>query len=1311
MDIQSLINTMEYRKLEQRKHYLHRPDMYVGSIEPETHEDYVPNEEAKMEKREITYIPALERLFVEAMSNVIDNYWRSVSNGIDCSTIKVVAEQETGLTSIWNDGMWIPIEKNSEDVWIPHMIFGEFLTSSNYDDTEERYTSGRNGVGVKAVNIFSSKFTIECADPERGLVYRQEWTENMKHAGKPSIRKKKLSTGYTKVSWIPDFEYFKIQGYDTDIIDIIRKHVYETAMITGLKVYLNKTRVPIQQFKDYPKLFLDASFPEREVLVIQPDDKLSIGLCPSKDGFEQISFVNGIYTANGGVHVDTCVNAIFKPLLKIIQTKRGISSKLGMRDLKSHFMIFINCWVPKPKFSDQTKNRLTFPKLNISIDEKDWKPLLRWSFIERLKEQNESIQQDKLQKTERSRGYLSIDKYERANKEGGKYSRRCSLILCEGDSAKTYAMTGIQNGVEFGRDIGNVKGKDWFGVYALKGKCFSKGTLIQMADGSKRRIEDIANGEKVMGDDYTPRSVQGRINGKDTLYRIHQSNGIDYDVTSDHILVLKLLHKSTIAWDNRRLGWIATYFDMVNFAIRTEFIACLVHPDQKYIKLGRHKPMTREEGFKHAQRIVRTRGSESSIVHMFVHDYMRLVPSVQNLLFGFRSIITPTGAKKHIYSTIKISKLCLDEFYGLRIDGNHRFLLSDGTVVHNCLNVRGASKTSIANNKEITNLIQILGLKYGVDYSLDDNYNTLRYGRVLVLADQDHDGLHILGLVMNIFHYLFPSLMKRKDFLYSMMTPIMKIGMNKQVYRFYNLEEAREFIQKHSKHKLEIKYFKGLGTSNDRDIKETFGKKVIHYIDTDKATPEMKLVFDKKMVERRKEWLQNPQSPPPLEEINSSVYGRKLSDFLRTELIAFSLYDCARSIPSVYDGLKTSQRKILYACFLRGMTSDTSIKVAQLSGYVSEKTDYHHGEQSLNEAITKMAQDFVGSNNIPLLLKDGQVGTRLMLGKDAASPRYVFVKLGTQTRSLFPKIDESILEYHEEDGVKVEPIYFVPILPMLLVNGGEGIGTAWSTSIPCYNPLDLKKWIKAWLNGTETPELVPWYSGFKGTIERNSKDKFTTFGVLNQTKPMHFVVTEIPIGMSIDGFKEICDSLMVEKKIKSFRNNSTPTDIHFEIVENNSGFQCTIDSLKLKSTIHTTNLVAFGEDNLLTKFNCVEEMLEVYCRKRIQVYTQQKHFMQRKLEQEHNTLFYKLKFIQSVMDGKLVVFKRPEESIIKELERKQFPKIDDKYTYLLDIPVRQFTQQKIEQLMKKLQDVETDIEYWKKTSEKRLWLNDLRQIE
>ena len=267
----------------------------------------------------------------------------------------------------------------------------------------------------------------------------------------------------------------------------------------------------------------------------------------------------------------------------------------------------------------------------------------------------------------------------------------------------------------------------------------------------------------------------------------------------------------------------------------------------------------------------------------------------------------------------------------------------------------------------------------------------------------------------------------------------------------------------------------------------------VTYTYTPQESECMELAFKKTLSDARKTWISQGTKTKPIMDNSTSTVST--FDFIHKDLIWFSIADNMRSIPHMMDGLKPSQRKVLYACRKR---SNKEIKVSQLAGYVSTETCYHHGEQSMMATIIGMAQDYLGSNNINFLVPKGQFGTRLMGGKDAASPRYIFTQLNDKVDQLFPRLDDPLLTYTEDDGTLVEPEYFVPTLPTVLVNGCDGIGTGYSTSIPCYNPKDIVHNIKRVLNNKEQVDMIPWYSNFQGSIVEIDKHKYETRGVVNK---------------------------------------------------------------------------------------------------------------------------------------------------------------------------------------------------------------------
>jgi DNA topoisomerase-2 len=343
-------------------------------------------------------------------------------------------------------------------------------------------------------------------------------------------------------------------------------------------------------------------------------------------------------------------------------------------------------------------------------------------------------------------------------------------------------------------------------------------------------------------------------------------------------------------------------------------------------------------------------------------------------------------------------------------------------------------------------------------------------------------------------------------FLQQFITPIVKVSKGKKSQAFYNLREYENWMKATGNNGkgYTIKYYKGLGTSTSAEAKEYFSNLPQHKIwfqemkndegiDDDamedivpdvlrsSGSDLIDMVFRKDRVEERKTWLMAVDRESYLDfSVASNKGGVKYSEFINKEYCHFSLYDNERSIPCLVDGFKPSQRKVLYACFKRKLKGE--VKVAQLTGYIAEHSAYHHGEASLQGTIVNMAQDFVGSNNINLLTPAGQFGTRLMGGKDAASPRYIFTRLEPITRTIFHPDDDELLNYRLDDGMTIEPDFYVPVIPMVLVNGADGIGTGWSTNVANYNPRDIIDNLRRYIAGEEMEEMAPFYSGFSGEV-------------------------------------------------------------------------------------------------------------------------------------------------------------------------------------------------------------------------------------
>lgn len=1127
-----------YEKMDPITHIHKRPDMYVGSLERKTQPgEWLFGEDDRFHWESApVYSDGLWRIFLEPISNIIDNVWRSRQAGIECKKIRVDIDETRGQITLWNDGLWIPIEKQGETMlYNAQLIFGTLLTSSNYDDTEDRLSSGRNGLGVKLTNVFSTEFEVECGDPDHGQVYKQMWHNHMREVAEPVLRRKKATTGYTCLRFIPDLPMFGMDRLDATALGLFRKTCVDMAMATRVPVHLNGKRLVIHNFKDYVMLYpmpppaSEEEAASKRPLSVQWDndeiqarsgETMEAVICPSfDDEAHEIGFVNGIYNREGGVHTEIVASEFFKGL--VARLNKGRTTHLfTAKDVRPHFSIFVNTQLVNPTFSNQSKTRLLSPIPRVAIDPKHLTAVMnRWGFADKMKELLRVREMSSLKKSEKKvRGYHRIEGLDHANRAGGKDSNDCTLILCEGLSAKTYAITGIECGWN------GHKGRDYFGVFALKGKL---------------------------------------------------------------------------------------------------------------------------------------------------------------------------------------------------------------------LNVRNASTDSISGNKEIASIIQALNLRHRVDYREEAAFQTLAYGRVMIITDADVDGLHIASLILNLFHVLFPTLLRREQpFLFWMMTPVAKIfplpsSASSPVLTFYNDFEYQKALQERTGTRFKVKYYKGLGTSSDEEVRDTFGAKVVSFQLDEKADDQMAMVFSKTAANERKRWMEGYD--PLVYRTPIDTYD--ITMFIDQEHIRFSIDDCKRNIPNLYDGLKLSQRKILFSVFKKGLVpGGKSMKVAQLAGYVAETSNYHHGEQCLYDTITRMAQDFVGSNNIPLLFKDGQFGSRTHNGRDAANGRYIFTKMTPLTRRLFPAEDDALLTYTLDDGEQVEPDYYVPILPMILVNGCRtGIGSGWSCNVPLYHPMRLMECVQEWLDSLEKggsymlPELVPHYEGFRGRIERVGEMKFRSYGIVElETMPASVPVedkkprgggrkkktsgsgeshriTEIPVDASIDKYKDLLERLLEEKKLKGLKNYSSPNQPLFCLTPAD-GFALNEETLHLTSDIHLSNMVLFTELGRLQKYADLNEIFHHYCMRRLSLYRERKAAMLATLRERLAEELLRRRFLEDVIEDRVQVFRRSEEEIMGQLSQRQYPSGSD---FLLAMPVRQFTREHLLQLGQKIGRIEKEIAELERTTPSDMWRGEL----
>lgn len=718
---------------------------------------------------------------------------------------------------------------------------------------------------------------------------------------------------------------------------------------------------------------------------------------------------------------------------------------------------------------------------------------------------------------------------------------------------------------------------------------------------------------------------------------------------------------------------------------------------------------------------------------------------------------------------------------GLDVVGRERFGIFP--LRGKLLNVRKASINQINKNEEFKKLKQILGLKQGIEYT---DIKKLRYGGIIILSDQDLDGFHIRGLIINMFQHFWPSLVLIKGFIQSMSTPLIKVfkANDKRVDRplqtFYSVAKYKEWADKNggNKNKYRIKYYKGLGTSDPLEAKMFFNeyeKRIISYVweKPDLSSDDLTVIennevvlnnnkddeeeiessehetslttelitsrgksydaiikaFDKDKESERKEWLRKYNPDIEIDNEQQDVY---YSDFIDKQLIHFSNYDNVRSIPSLIDGFKPSHRKILYTCFMMGI-KQTEIKVADLAGLVNSHTEYKHGPASLHESIVNMAQNYPCSNNINLLHPQGNFGFRS--GAEHASERYIYTYVEQLTDKIFRKEDLPILKKQFEDNKEIEPYYYVPIIPMVLVNGAEGIGTGYSTFVPSYDPISIVTNILRMMDDKKPFELIPWYYGFTGETKKISENKYKITGKYEIIDDEKIRITEIPYkGLYSTGrsYKLYLESLIGDKNDKNTKildvfMNKGNNKIDFEVTFKGNALQQMIKKgdeafekmFKLSTSLTCNNMYMYNNKNELTHYNSPQEILDEFYNFRLGVYTDRKKYMLRFLENELNILKWKVQFIKDKTNDIIILDKQSKEKVHEKLKELKYPKLshnidasdeEKTYDYIERMGIFSVTQEKIDELNKEFNEKQKEYNDYLNTSEKEFWKRELKEF-
>ena len=1184
----ALTKASHFTSLSEHGHMLHRPDMYIGSINFQERREwllmYSVNQETsqyefKAQETVINIPYGLERIFIEIISNAGDNAERSRRTPEFKDKVgKLIVTMDRSTISVQNGGVPIPIEQDSNGLWIPEKAFGVLRTGTNFDDTEDRSYCGRNGFGAKLTNVFSTRFVVEILNPLSHLKYVQQWN-GLQQKSPPVISEYTGTESMVRITYDFNKTYFKLpNGYPDEVFYFFAMHSANIGMLNQMEVVFNNMELKCQNLNQYGSLLLGEEAVSSAVIHYEWPKGTELvkrkGCTVSKNKYDrpivemmvvdtpnkgkQISFVNGIHTRDGGEHVNAAYKSITDTVLKFLNgrntdKKTGkVCAKLTVSEVKRHVTLIMNVRMVNPPWDSQSKARLTSFPISVKPSDHLKKKLLKWQLVECLEAEIMAKYFRASKRTDgRKQRHVKDCQADDANLAGTNRSTECSALLVEGLSAMGYAVNWVSQ-IEGGRDK--------FGVFPLRGKP---------------------------------------------------------------------------------------------------------------------------------------------------------------------------------------------------------------------LNARNASLLKVSENKVFTRLKKFLGLREGCDYMNDNNYNTLRYGHIMILTDADQDGDHIKGLVLLYLRCYHPSLLTR-GCVYFIRTPILRaVIKDKTYYTFYSIDDYNKWRREDpDASKYTILYFKGLGSSTDKDIAEDVkAPKLVMCIYDDQATGYFELAFNSKWSHQRKEWLAKVQ-----EKLNLVHQPRlELSSLINNELIEYARANNIRSLPDAIDGLKPSQRKALYvALYCSGgkrnswttakikSASCNKKKVAQFGSGVAAETHYHHGESCLHQTIITMTQDYAGANNMPYFTKEGQFGTRTLLGKNAADPRYIFIKPQQWLVYVFPAEDRPLYDILIEEGDPIEPKTLLPIIPMHLINGAMGIGTAWSTYIPSHDPIEVCDWYINRLTGQPLPNIIPSYNGFTGLIEvvpRNAPTKKTTEEPANcepedvnneetitaeslaadedlkddyendeegeefklgnddvfidskagalvmkvsgkfEMRGNDLHITELPLGWAINAYKNWLTTLEEQKVFKQFNDYSKPNEPHFVI----RGYDNpTLEKLRLIRRFGLSNMVLM-KNGIPTRYSGINELLEDFYNLRIGFYGKRKQYELNKIMEDIEVKSELIKFIEAVaVTQTLEVRNRTKKAIQEDMIR-----LNIKVEIYPKVKLSNCSVDEIEKLKGEIEQLRKNYQELNNTPDAQLWVNDL----
>lgn len=481
----------KFQKLSGREHILKRPDMYTGSVDATVSENTIIDADGALVTKRFEIVPAFLQCFEEILMNAADRVSAAHESDstIVCRTKTIMVEVSRNEISVFNDGDSIaPVMLPEFQVYAAELIFGHLRSSSNYDDSKARITSGKNGFGAKICNVFSSTFKVETACAKTGIKYRQTFEKNMSVTN-PPVLTKFSGKPYTIITYVPDFARLNMKDVTDDIQGILRRRCYEISSTSfdPVKVWFNGTKVPVTKIDHYAALYApDAGL--RFSAEVNQRWRISIGIVPDH-GHRTISFCNGTATLDGGKHLDHVVDPLVKKLVDYYR-KKFKAPAIKPSVIKDCLIVVVSAFIESPVYSSQCKNYLSSApeKFGSSciVPEKIFNKIVKSRLTEAVESHLKSKEKKVLNATDgKKSSKIRVAKLHDAAKAGTRDSSKTALFLCEGDSALTMLLSGLKS-----------SDRDLCGCFPLKGK------LLNIRDASASQVAanpEITNLKKILG--------------------------------------------------------------------------------------------------------------------------------------------------------------------------------------------------------------------------------------------------------------------------------------------------------------------------------------------------------------------------------------------------------------------------------------------------------------------------------------------------------------------------------------------------------------------------------------------------------------------------------------------------------------------------------------------------------------------------------------------------------------------------------------------------------------------------------------------